>query len=141
MEGALPDGPPGSRTGLVNTLFGELQQGFERALRQGVEGKAEGESPDAPRLSVSKARPRPDGVEFILESPAGSFRFLNSLDGVIRVFREESGRFREARLVTIGLEGGRPRMIERTAGVPRAPFRVTSVPQIVKEFGPAAQPR
>ena len=126
MEGALPEAQPGSRVSLVNAVFQELQEALEKAVA-GRTGAGGG-------LAVSKSRPRPDGLEFMVEGPGGSFRFLNSMDGVVRVSRIDAGRLREERLVTIGFEGGRCRTIERTAGIPRAPFRYSSVAAIVREM-------
>jgi len=69
-----------------------------------------------------------------VEGRSGSYRFLNSLEGFIGIERGMRGFFQEDRLLTIYFAGGSPRPIERPAGVPRAPFKFTSVPQLVREL-------
>lgn len=143
---AAPEAPPLSRNAFVNSLFSDLQAAFERGARELAGGTAPGDGkvpaqPPSARaaapkveVKVSRIRPRPEGLEFIVEGPAGSYRFLNSLAGALRVDRNEGGLFHEDRLLTIHLDSGVPRAIERQAGVPRAPFRFTSVPQVAREF-------
>jgi len=130
MEKALPEaGGKSARLSLINGFFVELQDAFERAVREAAEG-----SGAAPARQVSKARPRPDGLEFVIEGPPRAYRLLNSMDGIVRIFREEAGRFREEKLLTILFEGGRPRPIEKLAGGMRTPFRFTSVARLVKDL-------
>ncbi len=132
-----PAAPTSSRIALLNQFFGELQEAFERTAREagaaGGEGQ-EGEGQGAAAPQVSKTRPRPEGLEFLVHGPAGSFRFLNALDGIIWIFREEDGRFREDSLLSIQFEGSTPRLIEKPAGGLRSPFRFTSLPGILKEY-------
>jgi hypothetical protein len=130
MEKALPEaGGKSSRVSIINGFFVELQDAFERAAREAVAGAGA-----PPARQVSKTRPRPDGLEFVIEGPPRSYRLLNSMDGIVRIFREEAGRFREEKLLTILFEGGRPRPIEKLAGGMRAPFRFTSIPRLVKDL-------
>lgn len=125
---------------LLNQVFTEIQETFERVVRgeenpeaAGGDARGAAESAAAAGPRVTKARPRPDGLEFIVEGSSGSYRFLNSMDGIVWIYRDEEGRFREDRLLTVQFEGGSARLIERPAGIQRAPFRATSIPQIVKE--------
>ena len=138
-EEPLPAAPPGgSRIALLNQFFGELQEAFERGAREGTGGGANGAAGDAAvggsTARVSKTRPRPEGLEFLVDGPRGPFRFLNTLDGIIWIHREEGGRFLEDRLLSVQYQGSTPRLIEKPAGGPRSPFRFTSLPQILKEF-------
>ncbi len=130
-EKAAGPAKPTSRIGLLNALFTELQEAFERSLRE-APGAAGGAASAA--VQVSKARPRPEGLEFLVEGPGGSFRFLNAMDGIAWIFRNEGGRFVEERLLSIQFEADRPRAIEKPVGLSRSPFRLTSVPGIVREF-------
>src|SRR5262245_29819987 len=86
--------PNGSRIALLNQFFGELQEAFERAAREGVGGGANGggDGAGAAAARISKTRPRPEGLEFTIDGPRGAFRFLNTLDGIIWIHRDESGR-------------------------------------------------
>jgi len=126
----------------VNNLFNELHAAFERAAAPPAPGGAPasaGAAASGAPLKVTKTRPRPEGMEFIVEGLPAPLRFLNSMSGVIWVYQEEGGRFRQERLITIHFEEGRarertPRAIEKPAGVPRAPFRFTSVPQLIAEL-------
>ena len=85
-------------------------------------------------IVVSRIHTRIEGLEFTVDGPSGSFRFLNSLEGFISIEWGRRGLFQEDRLLTIYFAGGVPRPIERPAGVQRAPFKFTSVPQLVREL-------
>ena len=137
METSSPKGAKGSRMALVNQLFTDLQERFEKSVREIAASAGEDVPPESiPR--ITKVRPRPEGLEFILELPSGAYRFLDSMDGIIWIFREEDRCFLEDRLLTIQFEGEVPRIIERPTGMQRSPFRYTSVPRLVKDFLPFA---
>jgi hypothetical protein len=137
-EEPMPAAPNGSRIALLNQFFGELQEAFERAAREGTGGGANGGAGEAAvgaaAVRVSKTRPRPEGLEFLVDGHRGPFRFLNTLDGIIWIYHEEGGRLREDRLLSVQYQGSTPRLIEKPAGGSRSPFRFTSLPQILKEF-------
>ena len=117
-----------NRVQAMNALFAEIGESFEKAA---AERPASG---GAPALRVGKPRPGPEGIEFTLAAPAGSFRFLNAMDGIVWLQREEDGKYVEERLLSVLFEEGRPRLIEKPVGVSRAPFRFASVRDLVREL-------
>ncbi len=132
-----------SRVTLLNKFFIELQGALERVSQEqakpagGAGRHPEKETGDPEK--VSKIRPQPEGLEFLAQGPGGSYRFLNGMDGIVRIYREEEGAFREDRLLAIHFEGKIPRAIEKPVGLSRAPFRFTSVPQLAREIYPEAE--
>ena len=127
---APPPGPRGSRIAVVNGLFNEIAEAFERAAAERAGAGGIG-------VQATKPCPRTEGLEFTVQSAEGSFRFLNPMDGIAWIYREEEGKFVEDRLLSIQFEGGRPRLIEKPSGAARVPFRFTSVRDLVKELAGA----
>jgi hypothetical protein len=135
LEKAVPPGPRASRIQVMNALFNEIQETFERAAAERSGAAA------SSGLRVGRPHPLAEGIEFTVEVAAGTFRFLNAMDGIAWIHREADGRRIEDRLLSVLFEDGRPRLIEKPAGVPRAPFRTTSPRELVGSFlgSPAGQ--
>lgn len=78
-------------------------------------------------LRLSKKRSLLDGVEFVLETPQYSLRFLNTLSGTISVCSVEEGRLvpREILSVQATAEGYQP--IRKLVRGRRSGFQYTSV--------------
>jgi hypothetical protein len=70
----------------------------------------------------------------VLDLPGESYRFLDTLDGIVWIFRGERGEFVEHALLTVVFEGASMRPIERPAAAARSQFEFTSVTQLVKKY-------
>jgi len=138
-EGQIAAPRPSSRITAVHQVFIELHAALDRALAPLPVGALPGGSapPPTPRKAatrLSRPLPRPEGIEFVLDLPGESYRFLDTLDGIVWIYRGERGEFVEHSLLTVVFEGASMRLIERPAGAARAQFEFTSVTQLAKKY-------
>ncbi len=140
-EGSLAGPRPSSRITALHQLFIELHAALERAIAEreggarspdGAPKAASRGAADVPR--VTRPLPRQEGIEFVLDLLGESYRFLDTLDGIVWIFRGERGEFVEHALLTVFFEGSSTRLIERPAAAPRAPFEFTTVQQLAKKY-------
>jgi hypothetical protein len=90
-------------------------------------------------LELTRPRPLSEGLEFRLEVPGASLRFVNGLEGFIHVESLEEGRPRRAEILSVQWQRGAYRPIHKTVslgagGSVRSPFRFTSVPELAQAY-------
>ena len=84
-------------------------------------------------LRLSKERTLLDGLEFVLETPQASFRFLNTLGGSIEVHRVNDGRLEPIEVLSVQRSGGEFAPIRKDLGV-RGGFVFVTVPLLVERY-------
>jgi hypothetical protein len=106
-------------------------------------------SPAAPAVTVTRPRSLAGGVELSVDGPGGSFAFLNTLGGYIRVGRRSAGAIEPVELISVARRGGSFRPIRKrvaAGGDPaarsirrRTPFAFTSVAELAREYVESAK--
>lgn len=125
--------PRQRRSLAADVLFDDLREALATFLQRGGPEPAAGKS----EFRLSDPRPQLEGVEFVLEGPAGRVRCVNTLRGFLRVEGEKSEEsFSE--LLAFQRHGDSHCPIVKPLpfriGGRRTGFRFTSVPELVERY-------
>ncbi len=129
---SVDPGAPLTRQQAVSRLFSALHEALaERARR--LERESEYGKTAAMWLRLSRERALLDGLEFVLETPASSFRFLNTLGGSIEVQRVEESRLELVEILSVQRSHTDFAPIRKDAGE-RSAFAFTTVRALVERY-------
>ena len=144
---AVDPGAPRSRLQAISRLFANLYAAFVERVEEierrrpfrGAGGATPGER--AP-VRLSRERTLLDGIEFVVETTAASYRFLNTLSGAIEVYRVEGSELVPVEVIAVQRSSGqrsgeefvpiRKRLDGPSSG--RASFSFTGISRLVDEY-------
>ena len=140
-----PAGPQG-RLEAVNRLFLDLHREFVQrvtsrvASMQAQPWRGEGNHLERRRnfdygpLRVSKEHSLAEGVEFVVETPQGSFRFLNTLASIVWIHQIVGDRLVPREILSVQLTGEGHQPIRKFPEARKSGFRFTSVRALVDVY-------
>jgi hypothetical protein len=133
---SVDPGAPRTRQQAVSRLFSSLHDALAERVRRLERSTDYGKTAAAVWLRLSRERTLLDGLEFVLETPASSFRFLNTLGGSIEVHRVEESRLELVEILSVQRSGDGFAPI-RKDGLGRSAFAFTTVRALVERYAGA----